>query len=122
MTVLNTIKICDPSDIVRDKDTRKKSFTSTSVLDLVKLDDKEVIIKYLLPRKSMVKEDWPSLLSNEVEKLKELQLEEDSSLVRIRGYIKNIHFDRRNNNFPGLVVVNIFIIYYQKIKKKNFLF
>jgi len=74
MTVLDTIKICDASDIVKDASTRKKSvFTSTSVLDLVKLDDKEVLIKYLLPRKSMAKTDWQTLLSNEVEKLKELK-------------------------------------------------
>jgi len=104
MTVLDTIKICDASDIVKDASTRKKSvFTSTSVLDLVKLDDKEVLIKYLLPRKSMAKTDWQTLLSNEVEKLKELQVE-NTNLVKIRGFVKDIHFERRNNNFPGLVV------------------
>eukprot|EP00833_Pecoramyces_ruminatium_P007460 jgi/Orpsp1_1/1181492/evm.model.c7180000077371.1 len=104
MTVLDTIKICDASDIIKDASTRKKSiFTSTSVLDLVKLDDKEVLIKYLLPRKSMAKSDWQTLLSNEVEKLKEIQVE-DTNLVKIRGFVKDIHFERRNNNFPGIVV------------------
>jgi len=112
MASQNTIKICESSDIVKDAETKKKSvFNSTSVLDLVKLDNEEVLIKYLLPRKSMANKDWPTLLSNEVEKLKELQLNQNSNLVRIRGFVKDIHFDRRNNNFPGLVVVNIYFVY-----------
>jgi len=107
----NTIKICDPSDIVKDISSKKSAlFNSTSVLDLVKLDGNEVLIKYLLPRKSMAKKDWPTLLDAEIENLKELQLEENTNLVKIRGFVKEIHFERRNNNFPGLIVVIIIIL------------
>ena len=113
MTVLDNIKLCDASDIVKSTSSNKQQlFNSTSVLDLVKFNDEEVLIKYLLPRKSMVKKDWPTLLNSEVEKLKVLQFEENNELeekylVQFKGFVKDIHFERRNNNFPGLIVVNI---------------
>jgi len=114
MTVLDNIKFCEASDIVKNTSPKKHSlFNSTSVLDLVKLDNEEVIIKYLLPRKSLAKKDWQPLLDSEVEKLKVLQFEENNELekkylVKIKGYVKEIHFERRNNIFPGLLYVNIY--------------
>lgn len=110
------IKYSDSSEIVKNESTSAKEkqnpvFTSTSVIDLAEFNNERVLLKYLLPRKALARADWRTQLKEEVENLQTLQLIPDSNIVKIKGFIEDIVFERRNNNFPCIISVSPYLIY-----------
>lgn len=97
------IEICSPSEIVKEVTIKKNAiFTSTSVIDIAKFKNEEVLIKYLLPRKSMAKAEWRKMLKNEIKNLKNVQ-DVEGNLVKIKGFVEDITFEKRNNSFPCII-------------------